>query len=192
MSVPLTKPTVNARLLVGGMERLAQMTITVTLGARRGGTVRAATTVNDRLVDDRTTTMAVETMDAAPRRETHMDRRRRRDENRTATTLTTEGHRHHPGATVPIHTLETVTRMVVDPGLHPERVMAAAMQRSMREDDIGEFPASIYDSALMASIESHFLRLIRIDRVRRGNIVAERSPSYHRSVWCRMALSYRM
>jgi hypothetical protein len=176
-SVPLIRTIVNALHLVADMELLALMTTTTVLVDRfLVATVRVVTTVSDHLVDDLMTTMPVVTMDDAHHREeTHTDHRRLLDENHTAMILTIEAHRHHREATVLIRTPVMVIRTGVGHAPRQEQVMEAAMQPIMTEDT-GEFPASIHDSALLASVESHFLRLICIDHVRRGDIIAERIP----------------
>lgn len=166
----------NALLLVADMELLVQMTTMTALVDRLlVGTVRVVTTVSDLLVEDRKTTMAEETMDDAHHREgTHMDHRRLLDENHMATILTREVHLHRRDMG-PIPIREMLTRTVAGQEVHQEQVMEAAMQPTMTEDT-GEVPASIHDSALMASVESQFLKLIRVDHVRRGYIIAERIP----------------
>jgi hypothetical protein len=187
----LIRATVNGLHLVADTELLGRMTIMIGLGDPLVVTAHVATTVNDHLVDDRMTIMAAETTDAGHHHETPMDHPRPRDENRTAMILTTEAHPHHPEAMAPIPMHEVVIRTVVGHGLRQEQAMEAAMQLNMTEGDTGEFPVSIHDSAWMASVESQFLELIHIDRVRRGNIIAERTPSGRRSIWCRTPTSYR-
>jgi hypothetical protein len=119
------------------------------------------------------TIIAAETTDDGHHREeTRMDHRRPRDENHTATIPTTEARPHHPDmAPIPMH--EIVTRMAGQ-GLRHAQAMEAGIQVNMREDTI-EFPTSVHDSALMLSTESQLLELIYIDRVLRGNIIAQRT-----------------
>ena len=172
MSVLLIRAIANAPLPLGAdMEVPVQNTTTTVVEERPFVViVRVATIVSDPL-DDQMITMP-ETMDDAPPRETHMDHRLH-DENHMATILTIEVRHHHREATVPIRTSEMVTHMLVGHGAHQEEVTEAVMQPMMTEDT-GEVPASIYDSTLLASVESHVLRLIRTDHVRRGDITAER------------------
>jgi hypothetical protein len=166
---------VNDLQLVADMERQGQMNTTIGLEDRLAVTARAATTVNDHLVDDRMTIIEAETTDDGHHHETHMDHRRPRDENHTATIPTTEARPHHPEAMALIPMREVVTRTVAGQGLRHEQAMEAGMQLSMIEEDTIEFPASIHDLALMPSTESQLLELIYIDRVLRGNIIAQRT-----------------
>jgi hypothetical protein len=166
---------VNDLQLVADMELQGQMSTTIGLEDPLAVTARAATTVNDHLVDDRMTIIAAETTDDGHHREEiHMDHRRPRDENHTATIPTTEARPHHPEAMAPIPMPEVVTRTVPGQGLRHDQAMEASMQMVIIEDTI-EFPASIHDSALMPSTESQLLELIHIDRVLRGNIIAQRT-----------------
>ena len=167
-----TRAIVNALRPVADMELLAQMTTTTVVDRLLVDTVRVVTTGSALLVDDRMTTMAEETMDGAHHHETLMDHRRHLDENHMATTLTTEAVHHHREA-MPIRTSEMVIRTLGGQGVHQEQGMEVVMQLIMTEDT-GEAPASIQDSTLWPSVESHLLKLIRIDRVHRGHIIAER------------------
>jgi hypothetical protein len=158
MSVPLIKAIVNGLRLVADMEVLELTTTTIGLEDPLAVTARVATTVNDHHVDDRMTIMAAESTDDGHHREIHMDHHHPRDENHTAMILTREARPHHPEAMAPIPMREMVTRTALGQGLRQEQATEAAMQLIMTEDT-GEFPASIPDLALMASVESQFLSL---------------------------------
>jgi hypothetical protein len=152
-SVQWTRTTVNALHLVVDMELLVLMT-TTRVDRRLVVTARVVTTGSARLVADRMTTTAEGSMDDVHHRETRMDHRYRLDENHMATTHTTEVGRHHLGAMVLTLTREMEIRMSEGQGVHGEATEVAI--QPMR--DTGEAPPSpIYDSVLLASIESHFL-----------------------------------
>jgi hypothetical protein len=157
-SVQLTRTTVNALHPVADMELLVLMTTTRV--DRLVVTVRVVTIGSARLVADRMTTTA-ESMDGVHHHgETRTDHRHHLDENHMATTHTTEVGRHHPGAMVLTLTPEMGIRTLEGQGLHQGEAMEVAMQ-PMR--DTGEAPVSIYDLTF-ASVESHFLELIRPHR----------------------------
>lgn len=133
-------------------------------------TVRVVTIGSARLVADQMTTTA-ESMDGVHHREgTHTDHRHHLDENHMATTHTTEVGHHHRGAMVPTLTLEMGIRMLEGQGVRHGEAMEVAM-RAM--GDTSKAPISLYDSMLFASVESHFLELIRIDHPHPTHIVAE-------------------
>ena len=152
-SVRLTRATVNALHHVADMELLVLMTTTRV--DHLVVTVRGVTIGSARLVADQMTTTAEETMDGVHHREeTRTDHRYHLDENHMATTHTTEVGRHHLGAMVPTLTSEMGIRILEGQGVHQGEAMEVATQ-PMR--DTGEAPVSIYDSTLLASVESHFL-----------------------------------
>jgi hypothetical protein len=136
-------------------------------------TVRVVTIGSARLVADQMTTTAEETMDGVHHREeTRTDPRHHLDENHMATTHTTEVRRHHLGAMAPTLTPEMGIRTLEGQGAHQGEAMEVAMQPMT---DTGEAPVSIYDSMLLASVESHFLKLIGTDLSPHN--VAERGSS---------------
>jgi len=167
-SVQLTRATVNVLHPVADMELLVLMTTTRV--DRLVVTVRVVTIGSARLVADQMTTTA-ESMDGVHHREgIHTDHRHHLDENHMATTHTTEVGHHHLGAMVPTLTLEMGIRMLEGQGVHHGEAMEVAM-RAM--GDTSKAPISLYDSTLFASVESHFLELIRIDHPHPTHIVAE-------------------